>query len=219
MVWRHIKKSIRSRAHKRARVLKAFAHSIGLVYFGRMHQHEDEYDAIRGFTASLTHTDSHYAVGTYNGFDIRLVDRSDRVSASLGHTRHHQWILFEVDLELPDVPHLFFVPTGHTEGSYHQLFTAQPHLQPINSLLSHHSPEFHGRYQILARATHLHKIEELFTSPLIVGIGARFWPHAIELHHSKLYVYLPGAAISKTLLETTMAATLWLANTLSPREE
>lgn len=218
MVFHRLSQRIGTRARKRSALLRSFSQAIGLVYFGAMHQHDDEYDAIRGFTASLSHSDTHYAVGTYNGFDIRLVDRTDRIKAPSGHTRTHQWVIFEIDLELPDIPHLFFIPTGNTEGSYHQLFTAQPHLQPINSLLSNHSPEFHGRYQLLARATHLHKIEELFSSPLIVGIGARFWPHAIELHHSKMYVYLPGSAINKGLLESTLASSLWLANALSPRE-
>ena len=218
MAFHRLTHRLGTRARKRSALLRNFAQSIGLVYFGAMHQHNDEYDAIRGFTASLTHSDAHYAVGTYNGFNIRLVDRSDRIKAPTGHTHSHQWVIFEFDLELADVPHLFFIPTGSTEGSYHQLFAAQPHLQPINSLLSNHSPEFHGRYQLLARATHLHKIEELFNSPLIAGIGARFWPHAIELHHSKMYVYLPSAALSKAMLESTLASSLWLATTPSPRE-
>ena len=199
----------------RGTTLKRFCDTVGLVYFGTVHQHDDEYDAIRGFTASLSHRDSHYAVGTYNGYNLRLVDRFDIIKVA-GNPNHEQlWTIFEIELENKTVPHLFFVPTGHQAGEYSRIFATQPHMQPLNSmLLSNRSPEFHGRYQMLASATHSHKVETLFSSPIIVGIGTRFWPHAIEVEHGKLLIYITQHRLSKTVLESTLASALWLAETL-----
>lgn len=198
---------------ERGRVIRKFSNQLGLVYFGAVNQHEDDHSAIRGFTASLTHSDTHYSVGTYNGFDIRIVDRLDVLHIA-GHDNHQQtWTVIEFDIEAADIPHVFFVPTGKNGSSYARLFATQPYLLPLNATLgvSNRSPEFHGRYQIMARPTHSHSIERLFSSPIIVGIGARFWPYGIEIQHGKLFVYLTDKTLTKTDLETALTAGLWLA--------
>lgn len=205
----------------RGRVLKKFADEVGLVYFGNVDQHEDDHSAIRGFTASLTHSDSHYSVGTYEGYDVRIVDRFDILTIP-GHKNHQQfWTILEVKLTTRGLPHVFFVPTGREGGEYARLFATQPHLQPLNSMLgtNNHSPEFHGRYQIMARATHSHHVEELFHSPTIVGIGSRFWPHGIEIEDDTLYIYITQAKLTKLVLETTLLSAQWLAEVIDEVEE
>ncbi|MFZ1250432.1 MAG: hypothetical protein WAR37_03255 [Candidatus Microsaccharimonas sp.] len=201
---------------RRGATLKCFAKAIGLVYFGVAHQHDDEFEVIRGFTASLSHHDNHYAVGTYNGYNLRLVDRFDVVKVA--NNPHHEqlWTILEIELENDKaVPHMFFVPTGHEAGEYSRLYATQPHMQPLNSmLLNNKSPEFHGRFQILASATHSHKVESFFASPVIIGIASRFWPHAIEIEHGKLLIYITQHRLTKTVLESTLASALWLAETI-----
>jgi hypothetical protein len=220
--------------HERGRVLKAFTRQLGFVYFGTVDQHHDEHSAVRGFTASLSHSDSHYAVGTYNGYDIRLLDRFDVVRSPSGahtarrglgktskqgtyHTHQQLWTIIEIKLTTAQgLPHLFFVPTSKEAGEYSQLYATYTQLQPLNSFLSstNRSPEFHGRYQILARPTHSHQVEHLFESPTIVAMGARFWPHGIELHHDTLYVYITEPRLSRVVLETALSSALWLAETI-----
>lgn len=207
--------------YERGRVLKKFTEHLGLVYFGMVDQHDDEHSAIRGFTASLTHSDSHYAVGTYEGYDIRLVDRFD-VLRIPGHDNHQQlWTIIEIKLQSRGLPHVFFVPTGRESGEYARLFATQPHLQPLNSMIgaSNHSPEFHGRYQILARPTFSHEVERLFSSPIIVSMGARFWPHGVEIDHDTLYLYLTQSKLTKSVLETSLASCLWLADIIDSASE
>lgn len=202
--------------YKRGRVLRTFYDRLAFVHFGAVDQHDDEHSAIRGFTASLTHSDTHYAVGTYNGYDIRVVDRFD-VLRIPGHDNHQQlWTIIEVKLNTRGLPHMFFVPTGREAGEYARLFATQPHLQPLNSMLGthNHSPEFHGRYQILARPTHSHEVERLFSSPIIVGIGARFWPHGVEIDHDTLYVYITQARLTQSLLNATLGSALWLTEVI-----
>ncbi|HWT40726.1 MAG TPA: hypothetical protein VN081_05705 [Dongiaceae bacterium] len=205
---------------ERGAMLRRFYDKIGFVNFGTVHQHDDEYDAIRGFTASLTHQDGHFAVGSYEGYDIRMVERFDILSLP-GQKQHLQtWAIIEINLNVRNVPHIFFVPTGNEGAEYSRLFATQPYMQPINSLFSsHHSPEFHGRYQILARTTHARDAEVIFDSPTIVGIGSRFWPHGIEVEHGKLFVYLTEKHLTRQMLDVTLASALWLAGTIRQSQE
>lgn len=202
-------------SRQRGVVLRKFSETIGLVHFGTVHQHDDEHGVIRGFTASLTHQDTHYAVGTYNGYNIRVVNRFDVIRIP-GNPHHEQtWTIIEIELASHSAPHMFFIPTGHQAGEYGRLYATQPHMQPLNSMiLNNHSPEFHGRFQILASPTYAHRVETLFSSPIIVGIGSRFWPHAVEVEHSKLLIYITQHRLTKTVLETTLASGLWLAETI-----
>lgn len=217
---RHIVHRLSPIFRERGKVLRKFSETLGLVHFGTVHQHEEDYIPIRGFTASLTHRDTHYAVGTYNGYNIRLVNRYDIIRIA-GNPNHEQfWTIVEIDLETKSLPHMFFIPTGHEAGEYGRLYATQPHMQPLNSMLMNNkSPEFHGRFQILASAAHSHKIETLFTSPVIVGIGSRVWPHGIEIERGKLLVYITQHRLTKTVLDTTLASALWLAETIDEISE
>ncbi len=200
---------------RRGAVVKAFSKTVGLVHFGEVHQHDDELDTIRGFTTSLHHRDTHFAVGTYNGYNIRLVNRFDVVR--LAGIPHHQqlWTIIEVELETKHLPHMFFVPTGREGGEYGRLYATQPSLQPLNAMLfTTHSPEFHGRFQILASTAHAHQVAQLFTSPVIVGIASRFWPYGIEIEHGKLLIYITEHRLTKTVLESALGSALWLADTI-----
>lgn len=200
---------------ERGKILRQFSENIGLVHFGTVHQHSDEYDAIRGFTASITHQDTHYAVGTYNGFNIRLVNRFDIIRIAGQQPREQVWTILEVELDARNVPHMFFMPTGREAGEYGRFYNIRPNMQLLNSMvLRNRSPEFHGRYQILARTTNAHRVETLFTSPLIVGIASRFWPHGIEIERGKLLIYITEHRLSKAVLETTLTSALWLTETI-----
>ncbi len=199
----------------RGATLRKFSNSIGLVHFGTVYQHDDEHDSIKGFTASLTHHDSHYAVGTYNGFNIRVVNRFD-ISRIAGNPAGEQyWTIVEIELETRRLPHLFFVPTGREGGEYGRVYATHPAMQPLNSmLLRNRSPEFHGRFQIVSRPAQAHKLTHFFPSPVIVGIGTRFWPHGIEVQQGKLLVYITQRRLTKTALEMALGSALWLAETI-----
>lgn len=209
-----------TRLRNRGATLRRFSNSLGLVHFGTVHQHDDDYDAIRGFTASLTHQDTHYAVGTYDGFNVRLVNRFDVIRVASNPHHEQLWTLVEIELETKSVPHMFFVPTGKDGGEYSRLFATQPHMQPLNSMiLNNKSPEFHGRFQIYASAAHSHKVETLFSSPVIVGIASRFWPHGIEIENGKIIIYIAEHRLEKAVLETAVTSGLWLAETIDELSE
>jgi hypothetical protein len=216
--FRHMVRRFTPQLRTRSKTLKTFAHRMGFVHFGLVDQHDDDYDAIRGFTASLTHIDADYSVGTYEGYNIRMVDRFDSYKHG-SHSHEQLWCVVEIHLH-NHLPHVFLTPTGREAGEYDKLFSVQPYLQPLNTMvLQNHSSELHGRYQILARTTHAHDVEQILTSPIVAGIASRFWPHGVEFHDDKLYIYITQHRLTKTVLETSLAAGLWLAEMLDEIEE
>lgn len=208
---------------RRGKVLKDFSEKIGLAYLGSMHQHDDEYDAIRGFTASTSHRDSNYAVGTYESFDIRVVNRFDvqkqHVNKSSRKITPMAWVVLEFTLKnLDDAPHVFFVPTGGPHSSaYEKVFTANIHMQPLNNTLNqaNHSTSLYGKYQILSRPTHAGRVAELLTDPVVFGIGEKLWPQGLEIYKNKLYIYISEENITSSILDTACVSGLWLAKELS----
>lgn len=209
-------RQLKPQIRQTSRILKTFSKKIGLAYLGVMDQHTDEYDAIRGFTASISHRDTHYSVGTYDDVNIRLVHRFDTQKKS-GKTVAEGWVLFEFELTAQDLPHVFFIPTGKTDISYERVYAANIHMQPLNSALQplKHSPSIHGRYQIVSRATHTRSVEALLTSPVIFGIGEKLWPRGIEIQKNKLYIYMSESSVSMGSLETACLAGLWLVKELN----
>jgi hypothetical protein len=212
--FRHMVRRFSPQLRSRAKVLKSFADTLGFVHFGMVDQHDDDYDAIRGFTASLTHLDNDYIVGTFEGYNFRLVDRFDSYKHGT-HAHEQLWCIMEIDLHNNQLPQVFLTPTGQQADEYDKLFTFQPYLQPLNTqLLENYSPELHSRYTIFARTTHTGDVEQMITPVIAAGIASRFWPHGIELHNGKLYLYITQHRLTKTVLETSLASGLWLAEML-----
>jgi hypothetical protein len=213
---RHFSPLIRSRG----KVLHRFANRIGLVYFGSVDQHEDEHEVIRGLTVSTTHKDAHFAVGSFDDYDISLVDRFDVSYDVHHHATEHSWVILQVSLQNTTLPHMFFKPLGHSPAAYNRFFTAFNTLHIINDVFSQSHPmEFHTRYELYGLATHVVTLEQTFTPIITQTIAARFWPHAIEVYEGKLYVYITEHRLSETVLSATLQATTWLAGVLDKKED
>jgi hypothetical protein len=204
----------------RGRVLKKFANRLGLVYFGTVDQHTDEHDVIRGLTVSRSHIDTHYAVGSYDGYDVSLVDRFDVIETQ-GRPQEHTWVILQVALRHgKNIPHFFLKPRGVSDAYYSRYFTAARQLQAVNELFNQqHSQEFHGRYELITQTAQAQYIEELLTPEVTHTIAARFWPHAAELFEGKLYVYITEHRLSETVLSATTESALWLAEAFDSRED
>lgn len=208
------------KAHARARVIRRFVKKLGLVYFGTVDQHRDEHQVIRGLTLSTSHQDNHYAVGSYNDYDVSLVDRTDSVKQA-GSVTRHSWLILQIDLKASrQLPHVFLKPNNHSLESYQQLFTAFASLQPINSVLAgQHTSEFHDRYQLYAVPTHTQEVERYFSDQITQQIATRFWPYAIELYDNKLFIYDTEVSLNETRLQMVLESGLWLAEMLDDSVE
>jgi hypothetical protein len=205
----------------RGRLLKQFAKKLGLVYFGRVDQHQDEHDVIRGLTVSTSHKDNHYAVGAHDGYDISIVDRSDIVTMPNGTKSQHNWFIIRFNLVTPEeLPHLFLNPLGHTQEAYAKFFQAFHHLQPVNAImLGGHTPEFHGRYALYTMSSRALEVEEYLPPEVTQVIANRLWPHAVELFENKLYIYSTEEKLSAAVLNTALESGLWLARIFDKRQD
>jgi hypothetical protein len=210
-IFRRYAPSQRARGH----VLKKLAKRLGLVYFGDVDQHEDEHEVIRGLTVSTTHRDAHYSVGTYDGYDLSMVDRFDILISPEGKVSEHSWLIYQIDLENErDLPHIFLMPRGLPDGHFSKLFHAAQRLHPINLMLEGHTDEFHSRYELLAASTHLMRLETVFTQHLTQSLAVGFWPHALEILDGKLYVYITNQKLTESMLAAALQSALWLARHL-----
>lgn len=202
----------------RKQVIMRFTNKLSFVYFGHVDQHDDEHHIIRGLTVSSTHHDESYSVGSYDGYDISIVDRHDIVQSPTGEERSHRWLIFEFDLHNNDIPHIFLGGHNHRDSSYAKLFTSVPSMQPVPlGTLENHSNEFEARYSLFANPTQFIEVEKLFTAEVTRTIAAHFWPLAAEIYEGALYVYSDNVHITSGLLDTIFQNGLWLAKQLDSR--
>jgi hypothetical protein len=207
-----LRNSIVSR--RRRQVIIKFASKFNFVYFGHVDQHDDEHHIIRGLTVSSTHQDDHYSVGSFDGYDVSLVDRSDILSKPHESSfRTHRWMVIEIDLHNgKDFPHIFMGSHTRQGTSYEKLFTASPSLQPVPlGTFGVHSEEFTKRYSLYTAAFQFIEVERLFTSNVTRVIAAHFWPLSAEVIGGSLYIYSDNKVLSVSLLETMLKNGLWLA--------
>lgn len=203
------------RIRARGKVIRHFASKLGLVYFGTVDQHDDDHEVVRGLTVSTTHKDAHYAVGSFDGYDISIVDRFDVVIGQDKQPVEHSWLILQVSLESRDLPHVFLNPLGHNITAYSKFIAAYNRLQIVNNVFNDvHSPEFHARYEVHSNVTHALRLEQALSSQVTQTIAAHFWPHAIEVYDGKLYVYITEHRLSETVLGSTLQSAVWLASVL-----
>ena len=215
-----VKRAIRNVAHRhrptvmnRGTILRRIAKKFNLIYFGKVDQNKDEHDLIRGITVSPVHNDDHYMVGTYEGRNVSIVDRSDVLGHGKQETRYY-WLTIRVELDYI-LSHILLFPLSHENRSYKQL-TAHHHIIPVNSLLdSVYNDEFLRRYDVYSFAGHAHMVENIIPPDVAQVIAARFWPSAIEVDGKYLYVYLDEKALNETKTAAMVDAAVWLADRLS----
>ena len=218
---RHVTRIARQLSPKRAlkrrndrRVIQMFGDEFGLVYFGHVSSQTDEYRMVRGLTLSTKHHDLHYCIGTYEGYDVVFVERSDQLLHPTKRVKQsHRWHIMEIDLKTTaDLPHIFVGLHTHSESFYTQLFTKYPELRALHlGNLGPHQPDFLAKYRVYGPPAQILEIERLL-SPLITDMIAKhFGALAIEIHESSLFVYSEQTRLSRPLLEGMLKNGVWLA--------
>ncbi|MBC7868900.1 hypothetical protein H7X69_01850 [Candidatus Saccharibacteria bacterium] len=209
-----LRNNIASRLRKRAII--RFAEKVGFVYFGSVDQHHDDHHIIRGLTVSSSHRDNHYSVGSFDGYDVSLVDRLDTIEYPTGQYKTRNWLILEIDLHsATNVPRIFLGAHTHKDSSYVKMFTAFPALQAVPlGTFEKYSEEFTTRYSLFASPSHFIDVERYFTDETTRTIAAHFWPLAIEVSEGALYIYTDNQTITTHLLETMLKNGLWLAGQL-----
>lgn len=208
-----------TRAHRR--VISRFDKKIGLVYFGAVNQRLDDYRVIRGFTASSTHQDNHFSVGSIDGYDVSMVDRSDAIFKDDGSVTFSNWIIAAIDLKTTqDVPHIFIGANHQNNKSYSTLFATNPLLNKVDlGTFENYEIEFTSRFTIYSPPADSIQVEKLFPAMSARVIGAHLWPYSVEVIQGVLYVYCDTENVTSNDLTAILNIGLWLARHIDSKIE
>jgi|AntRauTorckE6833_2_1112554.scaffolds.fasta_scaffold60272_2 hypothetical protein len=200
------------------RSLKGLAEKLGMVYFGAVSQHVDDHSITRGFSASATHFDDNYSVGSLEGYDVSFVQRTDFLESSDGEIQIANWFILEIDLQnAHEMPH-FLLRAKSGADNFDLFFRSNPdHRQVIFGHVNHPGHDFSSRYDLFTKPTSSIAIETLFDHELTKHGSAHLWPLSAEANNNKLYVYYSADSIDKTSCEHTIRSGLWLAKTLDQK--
>lgn len=205
---------MKSQLHRRT--YQQFADKLGFVYFGYVDQRSDEHRLVRGLTVSAKHRDNHYCVGSFEGYDISLVERTDTIVFPGKAPKPQEWIVMTFDLHrLVDLPHVFVGLHTHGDAFYAQLFTKFSHFHPV--LLGEsqgYDPRFLQHYAVYAKPAQAISAARLFDPAMSKVIADHFTGLTIEISEGCLYVYAEQQLPTAALLERMLKYGVWLAKTL-----
>lgn len=196
------------------RAIRRFADETGLVYFGYVSQRSDEHRLVRGFTASRTHTDDNYCVGTIKGYDVTVVTRSDTV---ITHDKRqaNYWLIVTFDLHTHrDVPHVYLGNHRH-RAAYEAKF---PKLIPLSlGVFGQYPPKFLANYTVHGSASQAVEIEQVISPPLAGVVESHFEGASVEIEDNTVYLYIEARYPNETILEKMVSNGLWLAASIDAR--
>lgn len=213
----NLKPSLSKLFSTEANVFRAFAEQYDLVYFGRLHQEDDDQRIVRGITVSRQHVDNHYCVGTVQGYDIVLLKRTDKLEqANTSHTEKYDWVLMQIDLHTDyDHPHVFIDGKHHNELFYQTMFVKFARLMKVDkSLFGDENTAFVQRFSAYTPPDSLDELPQIVTATVGDTMAAHFAHLDFEWFQDRLIVYSTGGMPTKHLLEHMLRAGLWLADIL-----
>jgi len=205
----------------RKHLIEKFTRKIGLVYFGSVDQRNDDHRVVRGFTVSSTHRDSHFSVGTFDGYDMSLVDRKDSIFKKDGSTVSYNWLIMAIDLRTKqDVPYIFINANNHDFNAYESLFLSNPSLGMVPlGTFENYDDEFTSRFNIYSQPSDAIEIERLLPAMTTRVLGTHFWPYSAEVKDSVLYIYSDEKKITQNTLNTMLEIGIWLAKQIDSQIE
>jgi hypothetical protein len=208
---------IQARLHRR--VIMQFADKIGLVYFGYVDQRNDEHKLVRGLTLSANHRDNHYCIGTYEGYDVTLVERRDTIRFPGKSTKTHNWIIMTFDLHTrADLPHVFVGLHTHNETFYAHLFTKFSQLSKVNlEAYGVYDRSFGHRYAIYTTPDQALSVASFIDPPVAKSVGDHFGGLTFEIADGCLYMYADDQRTTHVLLEKMLKYGIWLSQTIDFR--
>lgn len=198
---------------QRGKVIRSLTEKIGLIYFGSVDTRSDDHDSIRGVTASVKHRDRHFAVGSYDGYDISMADRTYQ---PVHDTMKHTWCVLQISLRGTQLPYVLITPTIHKKDFDGVLNLNRNIVTAPDTLWPH---EFASRYHVHASSHDIQTLTTLMTPAITMESAVRLWPYALELHGDKLFVYITEHRLTETVLGGAIESALWLADAFERQAE
>lgn len=210
-----------SNIRKNKRVITKFDNKVGMIYFGSVDQRQDDHQVMRGFTVSSTHKDSHYSVGSINGYDVALVNRSDVIIQHDKSISDYDWLVMSFRLQTKrSLPHIFIKSKQHNDKPYEVLFDIFPVMQEFKpGILEEYSEDFISRFSMYSSPAKAIESEKLIPAATARILAAHLWPLSVEIYEGYLYIYSDSDKVDSHLLDNMLKDGLWLAAFLDNRSE
>jgi hypothetical protein len=191
------------------RLIHNFAEESGMVYFGYVSQRSDDHHIVRGLTVSNKHVDDHYCIGTYEGYDIMFVERSDNLRSG----KRHIWHILEFDLRnTVDIPHIFIGSSKSGHGFHELLETKYPAMQPVSlGATGMYPPEFSSHFSLYVIPALAVSAEQIVPPETAKAMSTHFKGLVMEIADQSLYVYSEQSHLTADLLTTMLQNGRWLA--------
>lgn len=196
------------------KIIKQFARRHDLVYFGYVNQRDDANELIRGITVSATHADRHFCVGTYKGYDISLVERSNSITFSDQHAKQYRWLILQVDLRQEHLPHVFIDANHHDQQFYETLFMRFANFTNAVSLFTERDATFARAFRVFTPADKFDETEIIMTPDITNELTKHYRQFDYEIDDDRLLVYANDPLIAPHTLQDMLGAALWLAGKL-----
>jgi len=194
------------------RIYNDIARRYGLVYFGSVSAHDDDYEMVRGFTVSTEHQDRHYCVGTVEGFDVILLERTDNLTFPGKPVEIQKWIILQVDLRNVRLPHIFLDNKQHSALFYDALFAKFSRFSAVDvNVFADHDSRFVQNFTVHSTPSDQLEMIHILRHEMTATLGHHFTAFDFELFDDRIIVYSSNHAPSKQLVDNMLRAGVWLA--------
>lgn len=209
---RHLSPRHMVRARLSAGTVRKLADKYGLVYFGAVDPHGDDYKLLRGFTVSRTQQDDFYTVGTLQNYDVSFVLRNDVVLTRDKKEQRCYWFIVAIRLHAEStLPHFYVGPQASNaifEATYSQL-------KPMYlGNRAAYPQKFISNFSMYTRPSDVIEIEHIFPPAAAQVIESHFGDMSFEVEDNTVYVYSESKYPNQALIESMLQNAMWLAKTL-----
>mgnify|MGYP001562726165 CR=1 FL=1 len=196
------------------KIIKQFARKHELVYFGYVNQRDDANELIRGITVSTSHIDKHFCVGSYQGHDISVVERSNTIAFSDKASREYRWLIMQVDLHKGGVPHMFIDANHHDQQFYETLFMRFANFTNAAPLFTERDPSFARSFRTFVAADKFDHAAVVMQPAITHELTKQYRQFDYETDDDRLLVYANDPLVSPRVLQEMLAAGTWFAGQL-----
>lgn len=208
-------------SRKSRRTIRRFVSKLGLLYLGSVDQKHDEHNVLKGFTASTTHHDNVFCVGSSDHYDVALVDRKDFIKRYGADPVCQNWLIMSFRLHTTqDLPHIFINAQNCNEEAYLHFFNLFPIYQKIDfGTFENYSINFIKKFSVYSSLSYSIKIQQLLPADAMTIFADHFWPFSVEICDGYLYMYSSGLKIADSILNAMYQNGLWLAGQIDYQSE
>jgi hypothetical protein len=194
-------------------VMKTFAQKHGLVYFGRVNARDDDYGVVRGITASTTHRDLHFTVGTTNGRDVVIFERQNILSLPSHRPKQFRWLISQIDIKEETLPHVFVIYNRHESVYFTNIMAIQQTAKDLTDYFASNTQLSTPKYRIYASPSDYEALSKML-SPHVIQFFEKYTGYDYEINDDCLLVYATEPVVTPQILNNMLSVGMLLADIL-----